>query len=295
MLLLQGHQSTVYALAFSPDGSQLFSGSKDGHVDCWDETQKSITLQQSKHTVNALALNPDGQWLAIGTEAGWQMTSNDDPNATREFVSALVGVTSIRFLSASLIAVGYGHRVKQEPGRLELFDWQTGIARTPQFRSVFGVRAVDTHPATQRVAWGEWGGKLQHGPRLSVWEIGKSDPIKFSLQRTPLAIAFHPDGNLLAAAAEWGFTLFDLNRKQEKVTVRGHKGNVSSLAISPDGRTLATGSWDGTVKFWNATTGAERAAFEWRIGKIFSLAFAPDGLRIAAGSESGAIVVWDVE
>ena len=69
---------------------------------------------------------------------------------------------------------------------------------------------------------------------------------------------------------------------------------ITAAAFSPDGRTLATASNDGTVKFFDAATGKERAAFDWRLGRMSALAFAPDGMTAAAAGERG-IVVWDLD
>jgi WD40 repeat protein len=70
---------------------------------------------------------------------------------------------------------------------------------------------------------------------------------------------------------------------------------VWAVAVSPDEELIATGSWDETVKLWDAHTGRERTTFKWPVGRVYSLAFAPDGLRLAAGGDRGSVVVWDLE
>jgi WD40 repeat protein len=88
--------------------------------------------------------------------------------------------------------------------------------------------------------------------------------------------------------------LWDIPARAMSATVT-ERTKITATAFSPDGRTLATGSNDGAVRFYDAATGHPRGAFDWQIGPISTLTFAPDGLRAAAGGRKGTIVVWDVD
>jgi predicted NACHT family NTPase len=81
----------------------------------------------------------------------------------------------------------------------------------------------------------------------------------------------------------------------------GHKSEVSSVAFSPDGKVLASGSKDGTVRFWNVQ---RRVPFQKSImvpeerrvlPSVWSIAFSPDGKILAYGSGEGTIRLWDIE
>ena len=76
-------------------------------------------------------------------------------------------------------------------------------------------------------------------------------------------------------------------------TLEGHTNDVQSLAMSPDGTTLASGSLDSTVKLWDTKTFEEMATLRVN-GEIWSLAFSPDGSMLAAGTVGGWIALWDV-
>ncbi|MBX9623512.1 MAG: hypothetical protein K2X82_06835 [Gemmataceae bacterium] len=289
MLIYHGHTDIVYALAFSPDGSVLASGGKDGAVHLWGDGGSDRTADEAELSpVHALAYLPDDR-LAVGSAAGWSVhRPGSEPRPTPTPVAAGVGVTALAAAGPSLLAVGFGVRLKPDPGALELYDLAARRWVSPRSYEPNGVRAVAGCPAKGLVAWST-GHKM-----AKVRDIRRPDPVHFTLTHTSPAVALSPDGSTLAAAVDWGVKLFDLARKQERATIKGHKGAVAAVAFSPDGQTVATGSWDGTVRLWDAASGREAGGFTSPAGKVYAVAFAPDGGRLAAGGDTGAVVVWDV-
>jgi WD40 repeat protein len=80
-----------------------------------------------------------------------------------------------------------------------------------------------------------------------------------------------------------------------KMTIGSHDGLVSSIAFSPDGRRIASGSHDNTIRVWDAAIGeAVAGPFIGHTGPVNSVAFLPDGQRIASASQDGTIRVWNV-
>jgi len=77
------------------------------------------------------------------------------------------------------------------------------------------------------------------------------------------------------------------------MTLAGHRGGVSTCAYSPDGKMILSGSEDGTVKIWDASSAAEIRTLEGHTGEITCCLYSPDGRRIASGSSDLTVRVWD--
>ncbi|WP_435008935.1 protein kinase domain-containing protein [Tundrisphaera lichenicola] len=79
----------------------------------------------------------------------------------------------------------------------------------------------------------------------------------------------------------------------EIFTIKGHAGPVPSVAYSPDGSRILTGSDDGTARLWDATTGAEVLTIKAHAGPVGSAVFSPDGSRILTGGADKTARIWD--
>ena len=76
----------------------------------------------------------------------------------------------------------------------------------------------------------------------------------------------------------------------------GYQGSVTSIAFSPDGKRIVSGSDDKTIRLWDAETGESlRAPLGKHQGGVMSVAFSPDGKHIVSGSYDNTIQLWDVE
>jgi WD40 repeat protein/serine/threonine protein kinase len=97
------------------------------------------------------------------------------------------------------------------------------------------------------------------------------------------------------ASPERGFEWYYWQREAHLAlkTLRGHLGDVHSVAFSPDGQRIATGSDDRTAKVWEAASGRELLTLTGHRAWICSVAFSPDSQRIVTGSEDQTAKVWD--
>jgi serine/threonine protein kinase/sugar lactone lactonase YvrE len=77
-------------------------------------------------------------------------------------------------------------------------------------------------------------------------------------------------------------------------TLLGHSGEVNTVAITPDGRSLISAGDDKTIKIWDLQTGQAKQTLEGHTNWIYSLAISPDGRTIASGSKDSSVKVWDL-
>lgn len=85
-----------------------------------------------------------------------------------------------------------------------------------------------------------------------------------------------------------------LAQKAELVVQAGHSEGAGSVAFSPDGKMLATGSMDKTIKLWEAATGRELRTLTGHSSFVLSVVFSPDGKTLASGSVDKTIKFWEV-
>jgi WD40 repeat protein len=151
------------------------------------------------------------------------------------------------------------------------------------------------------------------GGVIRLWNGGTGEPVGHALSQHPPMIeslAFGPNGTLAVGGGAGGLSLWDVATSKTilppiqahpeewvKPGVASGNNTVPSLAFSPDGRILATGAQDGTIRLWNSSTlrpilDPIKATTEG----VKSLAFSPDGWVLASGGDSGrdaVIQLWD--
>src|SRR5438067_777201 len=94
-----------------------------------------------------------------------------------------------------------------------------------------------------------------------------------------------------------GLLLPPLSAREAKLraTLKGHTEAVTSVAYSPDGKTLASGSGDKTIRLWDVQWGKERATLKGHRDYVPSVSFSPHGKTLASGSLDKLIKLWDVQ
>ena len=242
-----------------------------------------------------LAFSPDGRLLAIsGPAEGARRFGMMEPKAStirlldvaggaevRRIPVEGFGVGSLAFApDGQTLAAGVGDRT------VRLYDPATGRERLPRLGRE---RAVPPSP--------EGKGQLKGFGAAKGFEEAKA--------REPSFLAFSPDGKLLASGLEdlgyYGglidvppITLWDVAAAREVHRLAGQQRGITSLAFSPDGRTLAASGANPAIRLWDAATGREVDQRPGHPDGIDSLAVsAADGTVFTAGQADGLVIQWD--
>ena len=126
------------------------------------------------------------------------------------------------------------------------------------------------------------------------WKLYNSPKVRFGKGRIN-GVTYSPDGNRRAVASSIGILICDAHTGEELKLLSGHASEVLSVAYSPDGLTLASGSEDNTVRLWNVQNGQHKLTLEGHEDAVTSVVFSPDGGTLASGSKDHTIRLWEME
>jgi RNA polymerase sigma factor (sigma-70 family) len=307
---LPSHESGLGWLVFSADSSLLATwGGHDKSVRVWD-----VATQRLLHTVNFgahvgnLSFAPDGKVIACGTEGGeCQFWDLKQKRVIRTLKAAKVGVYSLYPLyspARDRMAVwGYEDR------SIRLFDVD-GVKEIRRFES-------DDPTRKSNSPWG-WASSIfvrfsRDGKTLAVFrDPGRIELLEVATGKRlrtlscdpahwPTFMDFSADGTRLASAGgnSWEgdhtVRLWDLASGRELLRLDGHGAPISSIAIAPDGKSIATAAEDGLIHVWERTSGRHLHHLEAHRGEL-QVAFSNDGQRLASwGTWRGdrTLRVWD--
>jgi WD40 repeat protein len=136
---------------------------------------------------------------------------------------------------------------------------------------------------------------------LWVWDIATRKKTVIRVPSQPKSLAFSPDEKLVVsghsrgASRKPGLFLSETGTGETVGELKGHEKDVTAVAFSPDGKKVASGSLDGTVKVWDIKRRKELASFDDHHDDIFSVAFHPKESLLVSTAKDKTIRLWDLD
>jgi WD40 repeat protein len=274
VLTLKGHtgkaSAKVLAVSFSPDGSQVVTGSGDGIARVWDAKSGAEVFTLKGHIVQVISasFSPDGERILTesfdGTAKVWDAKSR----------------AAILTLKVDNAAADMFSRLK---------DAKSAAIVTPN-----GLRSLPTSatfsPDGAQILTASLDGTAK------VWDA-KSGTEVLTLKGHTGAVwsaSFSPDGErIVTTSADQVAKVWDARSGAQVLTLKGHTNNVRSATFSPDGTRIVTASDDRTARVWDAKSGAEVLTLKGHAKKVNSASFSLDGTRVVTASDDGTASIWD--
>ncbi|HWG44722.1 MAG TPA: WD40 repeat domain-containing protein [Gemmataceae bacterium] len=282
-----GHETVVQSLVFLADGKRLASSANNGHLLVWDvATSRDIARRDVYFYPNTLSVAEDGRTLRFLTNDRsvhrWEPVSN-------RYEQGVAAVALPGGPQPVLSPDGRSLAASAPDRKIYLYDF--GSSKGPR-----------TLMQTQN-----WNAQLRFSPdsrrllttdsdnTLRLWDCATAKQVRELKSAGPMRgmvshVAFFHDGRSMA--------LFDGQLHIREIASGGERlppqpsGALTALAVSPDGRFLAQGHYDGSISIRGTATGKDLAQLRGPQGIIHTLAFSPDSRLLASGGANGTILVW---
>jgi len=299
---LRGHTRQVNGCAVAPDGTRALSAGEDGRLILWDTASGETVWERRPRDMGlyACTFSPDGARVICGTR--------------RHAVLLLDAQTGRR------LARFEGHEGEVRGGAfapdgsylataaadetLRIWNLVDGSARVVPTGQTGGIKGCVCLQGGRWIATaGSWDATIK------IWDAATGAALATLTGHTFWVggLAAHPDGRHLASAStDMSLGLWDAAAAVAAAAapagaagtsplLAAHAGHACGCEYFAGGTRLVTGSWDGTLKVWDAEREALLATLAGHAGKVYGGAIAPDGRRLVSAGADGTLRLWDLE
>ncbi|HRY48263.1 MAG TPA: protein kinase [Candidatus Paceibacterota bacterium] len=273
----------VIHLAYSADGQRLAAATGDRGVEVWETSSghELFGLTNLSEEIQALQFTPDGQQLILKSQDVIRFWDIEKRAELPPFQKGLPEYRAL-FIDPS------GQHLATIDSRNQVALWSGG-RQTHELGAVKAAQPV----IYRRVFFSPDGRFLCTAGEQGTARVYQADTGEelFALPQRIQQAVFSPDSRrLVALSSERIATVWDLAKREESHTLRGHLVMIERAAFSPDGRRIATASPDGWVKIWSATAGREVL---WVGSCVWGPAFSPDGRYVSLAGFGYPLKIWD--
>jgi WD40 repeat protein len=249
---LSGHADYVRSIAFSPDGKMLAAGGgppqRSGEIKIWDLQSHQLlqTMQGHKDCIYSVAWSPDGKMIASGSYDKmvklWDVASGKELKNLQDHIDAVFGVA---------FSPDGKHLASASQDRtVKVWDVATGNRLYTLGDALDGLNGIAYSPSGNQVS------AAGYDKTIYIWTVGDTEgALKQSLiadEESILALVWAPDGQTIITASSDGSIRFRDAKTLDPLRVIDHQPEwVQALAISPDGKWLAAGRFNGTLSLYD--------------------------------------------
>jgi WD40 repeat protein len=248
---------------------------------------KIATMGGMTNWVTTLGFSPDGNLLAASDLDGvrvWDVESRKQLHLLRHDRQ---GITTLVFQPTGKAIVSAGTS-------LAVWDLGTQKAEVLLTKNNQTIMALAFSPDGNFLAFGGTEKIVQIMDMRSRKIWGTFDCKSGYIRR----LVFLPNKKAVAVACGEVIQIWDVETGKKVNSLEGHQSSLRALALSPDGKTLASGSWDGAIKLWDLQKNKEIQSLLRHKGTAYALAFSPDGKHLVSGGgwydQSGELMLWKI-
>jgi WD40 repeat protein len=277
-----GHTGIVTAVSLSDDGKAVVSGGADKSTRIWPVSAKLIFVADAAKLVDA-ALTPNGaQIVTAGTTDLTVKLWDATGKLVRPTAAAPGALVRIAVRGDGLQIAGCDAQ-----GKLLLWNAADGVL----------ANTVETGGAIHDLSYSADGKKLTvaGATHLRVYDPATASLLQELASATPVLTArFAPSGREIVTGADKLASVWAYASPTATANITGHQGPVYSLAISADGKLVASASGDQSIRLWNAMTGEAVKQFSGHAGAVYGVHFTSDAAQLVSAGADGTARIWDV-